>query len=139
MKVVLDSNVLFRTLISRGEVIKLFFNKNLELFAPERLKEEFLNNKREMIYKSKLSDSEFNELALLIFDVIKFVPLIKYEESISKAKELLKEHIKDVEFVALALRLDCLIWTYEKLLFDINLGISTKQVSTELNRFDFSR
>ena len=135
MKVVIDSNILFRSLISQGEIIKLIFDKNLELFAPEKLKEEFFNNKDEILFKSKLSESEFNELASLIFGTIKFVPLNEYKDFIPKSKQLLKGHIKDVEFVALALKLNCLFWTYEKLFFNIKLGVSTKQIAIKLNLF----
>ncbi|MEK6932652.1 MAG: PIN domain-containing protein [Nanoarchaeota archaeon] len=135
MKVVLDSNILFRILISGDELINLLFDKDLELFAPERLREEFVNNKLEILSKSKLSEDEFNELASIIFEIIRFVPLDKYKEFLVKAKELLKEHVKDIEFVALALKLNCLVWTYESLFFDVNLGISTKELSTKLNKF----
>ena len=41
MEAVLDSNVLFRTLISHGNIIALIFDSKLKLFAPEKLKEEF--------------------------------------------------------------------------------------------------
>ncbi|HDD71481.1 MAG TPA: hypothetical protein ENF99_00655 [Candidatus Aenigmarchaeota archaeon] len=38
----------------------------------------------------------------------------EYEEFIPKAEELLKEHKKDVPYVALALRFGCGIWSNEK-------------------------
>ncbi|MEK6907229.1 MAG: PIN domain-containing protein [Nanoarchaeota archaeon] len=136
MKVVLDSNVLFRTLISGGEIIRLIFNKNLELFTPQKIKEEFLNNRKEILSRSKISELGFNKLISSIFKIVKLVPSYEYKEFIPKSKELLKKHVKDVEFVALALKLNCLIWTYEKLIFDKNLGISTKQISNELNKLD---
>ena len=40
MDVVIDSNVIFRMLISGGEIIKLFFDSRLKIFAPERLRED---------------------------------------------------------------------------------------------------
>ncbi|MEK6835344.1 MAG: PIN domain-containing protein [Nanoarchaeota archaeon] len=133
MDLVLDSNILFRTLISRGAIIEIIFNKNLKLFAPERLKKEFLSHRKEVLQKSKLSEQEFNELVSLLFSVVKFVPTNEYKEYVPKAKGLLKAHLKDVEFLALALKLDCLIWTYEELFFDIGFGISTKQISSKIN------
>jgi len=51
-------------------------------------------------------------------------------------EDFLKTHLKDVEFLALALKLDCLIWTYEELFFDIGFGISTKQTSSKINLFE---
>ena len=136
MNLVLDSNVLFRTLISRVEIIEILFNKNLRLFAPEKLKKEFLSHRKEILQKSKLSEQEFNELVSLLFNIVEFVPTNEYKEYIPKARELLKTHLKDVEFLALALKLDCLIWTYEELFFDIGFGISTKQTSSKINLFE---
>lgn len=132
MEVVLDSNVLFRTLISAGDILDLFFNDNLEILAPEKLKEEFLNNKEEMQEKSKLSESEFNELIFLIFERITWVPKQKYSAFISKAGQLLGEHSKDEDFIALCLAKSLKLWTYEELLFKIGFGVSTKQVSDNL-------
>ena len=132
MEAVLDSNVLFRTLISHGNIIALIFDPKLKLFAPEKLKEEFAKNKEDVLSRSRLSESEFNELAVLLFGEIAFVPLSKYEQLFPKAKSLLGSHSKDEDFVALCLLKDCKIWTYESLLFDIGLGISTKQVAKEL-------
>lgn len=132
MRVVIDSNVLFKTLISQGTIVNLIFDKNLELFAPEKLKEEFVNNKEEILSKSKLSETEFDELVSLLFGFINVVSLSEYKGFISEAKQLLREHIKDVESVALALKLNCLVWTYENIFFEIKLGISTKQISNKL-------
>jgi len=132
LRVVIDSNVLFKTLISQGTIVNLIFDKNLELFAPEKLKEEFVNNKEEILSKSKLSETEFDELVSLLFGFINVVSLSEYKGFISEAKQLLREHIKDVESVALALKLNCLVWTYENIFFEIKLGISTKQISNKL-------
>jgi len=45
MDVILDSNVLFRTLISQGEILRIIFNTLLKISAPMKLQEEFLHNK----------------------------------------------------------------------------------------------
>ena len=135
MEVVLDSNVLFKILISEGEIIKLIFDVRLVVFAPERLKQEFFSNKAEILGKSGLSEYEFDELASLIFDVIEFVPLDEYKQFLPKAKELLGEHEKDEDFIALCLMKGIKLWTYEDLLFRIGFGISTKEVSKGLSTF----
>mgnify|MGYP001568312976 FL=1 len=134
MDVVIDSNVLFRTLISKGDVLDIIFNEKIRLFAPLKLKEEFLKHKKEVLLKSKLSEKEFNILCSLILNKITFVQLDEYKNSIPKAKELLGEHIKDLDFVALCLSKGILFWTYEDLLFKIGIGISTKQVSLKLTK-----
>ena len=130
----LDANILFRTLISQGEILRLIFDESLKLFAPLKLKQEFLNNKEEILSKSRLSEDEFNILSSLIFKRIEFVPLSKYKKSLPEAKELLGKHIKDEDFVTLCLSKDILLWTYEPLLSKIGIGISTKQISEQLSK-----
>src|SRR3989338_2911895 len=133
MRAVLDSNVLFRTLISHGSVVTLVFNPKLELFAPERLKEEFARNREDILSKTRLSESEFEELAAFLFSQIAFIPLGAYRQFIPKAKSLLGSHQKDEDFVALCLLKGCKIWTYESLLFEREVGISTKQLAKALD------
>jgi len=135
MEAVLDSNVLFRTMISGGKITLLFFNKDLTLFAPERLRMEFLKNKEEIIAKSSFSPQEFSELAFLLFKRINFVSLDEYREFIPEAKKLLSGHDKDEDFIALCLMKNLKLWTYEKLLFNIGFGISTSDISHQLDAF----
>ena len=134
LKVVIDSNILLRTLISRGDILRLIFNRKLKLFAPEKLKEEFENHKKEVLLKSKLSEDRFNLLLSLILKRIIFVSLDKYNSFILKALKLLKEHKKDKDFLALCLFMNVKFWTYEKRFFDLGLAISTKQISEQLKK-----
>ena len=128
VEVVLDANVLFRMLISQGNIIELLFNDNLKLLAPERLREEFLKHEDEIIEKSRLSKEEIGQLTELIFRRISVLPLIEYKAFLPEAKEMLGGHEKDEEFVAICLLKNARLWTYEKLLFRIGVGISTKEV-----------
>ncbi|MCK4364637.1 MAG: PIN domain-containing protein [Thermoplasmatales archaeon] len=133
MEVVLDSNVLFRMLISRGDIIELVFNTNLKIYAPQRLWEEFRNNKKEILSKSNLSKKDFQVLSSLISNRITFVRLEEYKKYLPKAKKLLKRHEKDEDFIALCLLKCCKLWTYESRLFEIGFGISTKEISNILS------
>jgi len=132
MNVVIVSNVLFRALISQGNIFELLFNFDLNIFAPEILREEFSNNKEEISRKSKISPEEFDKLFLILVNRINFVLLEEYQSFIPKAKLLLGSHEKDIEFVALGLLKNAKVWTYEELLFKIGVGISTKEVAEEL-------
>ena len=136
MKVVIDSNVLFRTLISKGEILDLFYNNDLEIYAPLMLKEEFEKHETEIIEKTKLNISEFKKLKDSLFGRIKFMNIDIYKNSLEKAKELLGKHEKDEDFVSLALSLNCKIWTYEDLIFKIGIAISTKEISKELKEIE---
>jgi len=134
MESIIDANVLFRILISRGEILDIVSNPNLSLFAPERLKEEFIKHKDEISAKSSLTSEEFDEFASELFNIIETVPFEEYSSFIPEAKELLKTHDKDEDFVALALSKDCKVWTYESLLFSLGMAISTKELSTILSK-----
>ncbi len=134
LKIIVDSNVLFRILISGGNILDIVFDKNLKILAPLKLKEEFINNEQGILKKSGLSEENFNKLTSIIFKRISFIPLDKYKEFMPKAKELLGEHEKDLDFVALSLLKNTKIWTYEDLLFKIGTGISTKEISKQLDK-----
>jgi len=134
MDVVIDANVLFRALISSGEIVKILFNSELKIFAPEVLGNEFLNNKNEILSKSKLSEIEFDALASLLLEKIIFVTLDEYKEFLPKARSLLGKHAKDEDFIAVCLMKKAKLWTYEKLLFEVGFGISTKEISEKLSR-----
>lgn len=129
MEVVLDSNVLFRTLISSGNILELFFDKRLKIIAPEKLREEFFNNRDEILRKSRLSEAEFAELTDTLFQRIE---LEKYQNHILSAKKLLGKHEKDEDFLALSLFFGIKIWSYESLLFEIGTAISTKEIVEKL-------
>ena len=103
MEVVIDSNVLFKILISRGQILKLLFDSKLEIFAPSKLKQEFDKNKQEILLKSKVPKEKFDEFARLVFKRVTFIPLEEYVSSLSKARQLLGKHLKDEDFVALCL------------------------------------
>mgnify|MGYP001567912922 CR=1 FL=1 len=128
MILILDANVLFRTLISPGNILNLYFDSKIELYAPERLKQEFENNKNEIIEKSRLDAKEFEELSLLLFSVVTFVPVEKYKLYLQEAKTILKEHQKDEDFIALCLYYNAKLWTYEKRLIALGHGITTLEI-----------
>lgn len=83
--------------------------------------------------RSRLSIKEFNELTSLLFGRITFIALNEYQNFFPKARALLKEHVKDEDFIALCLLKKSKLWTYENFLFKINLGVSTKQISKKLS------
>ena len=132
MEIVIDSNVLFRILISQGNIIELMFNTSLKIYAPQRLWEEFLNNEEEILAKSSLSKTDFQMLCSLLLKKITFVRLEEYKKFIPKAKNLLRYHEKDEDFIALCLLKHCKLWTYESRLFEIGFGISTKEIAKKL-------
>ena len=133
MEIVIDSNVLFRILISQGNIIELMFNTRMRIYAPHKLGEEFLNNEEEILAESRLSKTDFQVLNSLLFERITFVRLEEYKKFIPKARRLLGDREKDEDFIALCLLKHCKLWTYESRLFEIGFGISTKEISNRLS------
>ena len=133
MEVVIDSNVLFRMLISQGDILYLMFDTRLKIYAPQRLWEEFINHKEEILTKSSLFEENFQVLGSLLFERITFVQLEEYKKYLPKSMKLLGDHKKDEDFIALCLLKHCKLWTYETRLFKIGFGISTKEISHKLS------
>ena len=133
MEVVIDSNVLFRMLISQGDIIYLMFDTRLKIYAPQRPREEFINHKDEILTKSSLFEEDFQVLSSLLFERIIFVQLEEYKKYLPKSMKLLGVHKKDEDFIALCLLKHCKLWTYETRLFKIGFGISTKEISYRLS------
>jgi predicted nucleic acid-binding protein len=114
MKLVVDTNVLFSFFKKESETKKLILNfEILELATPSFCVDELEGHKELISRKSRLSNSEFEEVlnALLIF--VKVFSLSEYKDSLQNAKNISPDP-DDVDFVALALNLDCAIWSNDK-------------------------
>lgn len=132
MEVVLDANVLFRILISQGDILEVVFSPSLKILAPEQLKEEFLRNKPELVNKSRFSISEFESLSIILLERIEFISVQDYKNRLKQANDILRGHSKDEDFLALCLARGCKFWTYETRFFKLGYAISTKQLSKAL-------
>jgi len=117
MLVVIDANELFSLLIRwtiKSETI--LFSDNVELIAPEFLLIEFSKNKSEILSKTHRSEAEWFKLLSIFERRIKLIPKQEFREFIKEALKLFPEHTKDVQYLALALKFNCPLWSEEKLL-----------------------
>ena len=119
MLVVVDVNVVLSSLLGEGDSFNVFaineiFNK-FEFVAPEFLLTELEKHKQEIFKRSKLSKDEFEDVLEFVIKQITFVPKSEFEDFLPKAKESLFKHLKDVQYLALALKLDCPIFSGDKL------------------------
>lgn len=121
---VVDANVVFSALIKRGIAYKVFFlNFLLEKFrfiAPEYLWLEIRRHKEEILEETKLSEEEFEEFFEFLMEEIEIVPDSKFLHVMPKAEEILPEHKKDSPYLALALAMNCPIFSG-----DVNLKKQT--------------
>lgn len=117
MKLVADSNVIISALIAdEGKTRELILHPSIQLYAPEQLENEI--NKHKETIKEKIRSKNGNPEALTvllsrIYNQIEIVPKKQYKDKLKKARKLLDDPA-DTPFLALALRLDCKIWSDDK-------------------------
>ena len=116
MLIVVDANVLCSALLAEGKTVDLLFSEQIEPIAPEMLFTELKRHEEELLEKTKLSEEAFNELLALFGKKIRVIPSNEFEDRLHEANDLLKPHTKDTEYVALALKFNCPLWSKEKLL-----------------------
>lgn len=113
MRLVLDSNRLFASLIRNSVARKIILNPNVEFIAPDYILNEVSNHKTEIIKKSKLPENEFDILLESLFENITVVPYEEIKPCYKRAKNIM-ENIDPDDAVFLALSLCCPndgIWT----------------------------
>lgn len=135
MLFVVDSNILF-TYFWNDSVFRKIRVDDVKFISPEFSLSEIKKHSSEL--KTSLSKSEFNKLREELTSKVSFVPLEEYnsqfKEVLSATKhipeEQLKAFLKDVDFIALALKLNCPIWSNDGLLKGLSLVevLSTREV-----------
>ncbi|MDO8467858.1 MAG: PIN domain-containing protein [Nanoarchaeota archaeon] len=118
MKLVVDTNILMTCFWKNSETKKaIMLNDNLDLIAPEFSLEEIDKYRNEIIKKTKISEEEFKVSKIDLAISVKFFPLEKYKDFLRQAFEISPDP-DDIDFFALALKLNCPIWSNDKKLKD---------------------
>ncbi|MEK6823731.1 MAG: PIN domain-containing protein [Nanoarchaeota archaeon] len=123
MEIVVDVNVVLSSLLKRGNPFEVFasnflFNK-FEFVAPEFLLTELEKHKEKIFKISGLSREIFDNTLKFVLGQINFISKSEFSEFLPEAKELLSKHLKDVPYLALALKLDCPIFSGDKILKEL--------------------
>ena len=114
MELIVDANILMSALIStEGKTYDRIFNGTIKLFSPEFLLEEVEEHKKEILYISGLSDSDFELFLSLISSQIEFIPHTEFKKYASEAEKITPD-MDDSDYFALALKLRCGIWSNDK-------------------------
>jgi predicted nucleic acid-binding protein len=109
---VLDSNIIFSSLIKESTTRKIILSDIFNLFAPEFLFTEINKYKKEILNKSGLTEEKFEILLLLIQSHIAVIPIEKFLDFRDESEEVMKDiDKKDSLFMALALKLEIPIWS----------------------------
>ena len=125
MLVVVDANELFSAIISPlGKTAELFLSSKIEIVSPKFILKELEKYKSLILKKSKLEENGFDLLVSLLSSKIKFFETEGFKEFLPKAINICPDE-DDVEYFALALKLDCPIWSNDKALKKSPLKVLT--------------
>lgn len=113
MDFVVDANIVFAAIIRRADTCELLFSSRLSLYAPEFLIKELEEHKKEILEKSGLSEEDFKQFTTIMTSRIKLFPFEDFQPYIQKAKKTTPDP-EDIEYLALALKLNCPIWSNDK-------------------------
>jgi predicted nucleic acid-binding protein len=117
MLLIVDANVVFSVLIKGGKTLDIFLlnkvKKRFVFVAPEFLMVEVEKHSREIIKKTGLSTEEIGKVLDFLEKEIDFVSFEEFEEFYKKAEEISPDP-NDVQYFALALKLDGAIWSNDK-------------------------
>ena len=113
MDLVVDANILFAALIKENITSDLLFKNDLHLYTSEFIFEEFGKYKELIKNKTGRTDEEFEEFFNSLQRRITIIPSEEIELFLKKAKEISPD-IKDVPYVAVALKLNIAIWSNDR-------------------------
>ena len=116
MKLVVDANILF-SFFRENPVRFIIINSEdfkLELFSPTHVLEELKQNMPDIIKYTKLDSEQIKSIFEELKKFIIIIPSESYKEFKSSAKKLSPhKSAKDDPYFALALKLNCPIWSNE--------------------------
>ena len=115
MKFVVDSNILFSFFWKGSNTKKIILKPDFDLYTPMFFFKELDKYKGEVISRTKISNEQFKEFKKMLSDVVRFASENEYVEFIEESKHISPD-LKDVDFLALALKLNCPLWSIDKAL-----------------------
>lgn len=113
MDLVVDANIIFAALIKDSFTYHLLFSNQFHLFTPEYIFTEFEKHKEEIIGKSERTKEDIFRLLEILKRRIVLVPLEELADYVGDAERITPDP-KDMTYVALALKLNCAIWSNDK-------------------------
>jgi len=116
MEIVVDTNVIISALLKDGLTRKIIFLAPFDMYTVPFTGLEIEKHKAELLHKSGFDDESFQYLLDLIFSRIHVVEPGILEPFREKAIRIMDNvDINDSPFLALAMALDCPIWSDEDL------------------------
>ena len=119
MDLIIDANVLFSALIKESFSYNLLFSGKFHLFTPEYIFTELEKHKEELMNKTERTTEEFFRLVETLKRRIVIVPLEELVPYVEEAEKFTPDP-DDMAYFALALKLNCAIWSNDKKLKEQN-------------------
>lgn len=119
MKLVVDANVLFSILIKNGKSAEIFISNSFSLYVPEYVFEEIEEHILEILEKTYRTVEEFKAMLDEIKSIATIVPINSFFGCMVEAEKTCPDEY-DVPYFALALYLNCGIWSNDSRLKEQN-------------------
>jgi len=113
MELVVDANILFAALIKVSATSDLIVDNSLNLVSVEFIFEEFEKYKDLVKEKTERTEVEFERFMKIIQKRIKLIPYEEFKSFMTEAEKISPDP-KDTEYLALALKLNCVFWSNDK-------------------------
>jgi len=110
---VVDANILISAILKKSVAQNLLFNSFLELYSPVFLLSEIEEHRAELKEKMHCDEKTFHDALRFVLTRVKLVDEKQYSENMDIATALSPD-ADDVPYVALALTLNCPLWTRDK-------------------------
>ena len=128
MKLVVDANILFASIIKDSLTAELLLSDKLSLFAPEFLFDEFKKYKEYILEKTNRSKEDFEQFLNILREEIEIIPQSIIAPFIEEAEKFSPDP-KDTVYLACALAIDSKIWSNDQKLREGQKEI--KMITTE--------
>lgn len=115
MRVVIDNNIVFSLMNLDSTNSRLFSILKMDYLSPRFIVGEFEKHKGECEKKSGLSKNKFLDRIKEVFDKIELVKPEGYSDYIKKSIAVSPDR-DDAPYLALALKLNCPVWSNDSLL-----------------------
>ena len=132
MRFVVDANEIFSFFNRKSKSREIVLASEVSFYAPKFALIEIKKHRKEIVKRFSLDESHFSLIIGLISEVILFVEKKEYEEFLGMAEKICPD-VDDIDYFALALKLNCPIWSEDKELKNQNEVevLSTKDLITK--------
>ena len=113
MKLVIDANILFASLIKNSLTAELLLSDKLNLYAPELLFDEFLKYEKYILEKTNRSKEDFEQYFNILREEIEIIPQSVITHFIEEVEKFSPDE-KDTVYLACALAVGSKIWSNDK-------------------------